>query len=68
MIFSLLLLLLAFGLLVLSGLFSVLRDLVERNSEDAPIFDDPAREQLAECPETRSQFAWQSRAHSRAPD
>ena len=66
MIFALLLLL-VFGLLVLSGLYSLLRDMIER-TDDAPIFADQAQEQGADCGETRSQFAWQSRLHSRAPD
>jgi hypothetical protein len=59
--------LVVFGLLVLSGLHSVLRDLLER-TDDAPVFADQAQEQSADCGETRSQFAWQSRLHSRAPD
>ena len=70
MTFFSLLLLLVFGLLTLSGLFSLLRDMTERTG-DAPIFADQAQEQRADCGdcgEIRSQFAWQSRLHSRGPD
>jgi hypothetical protein len=67
MILTFSLLLLAFGLLVLSGLLGVLREMIER-SDDVPIFADQAAEQRADCGEIRSQFAWQSRLHSRGPD
>jgi hypothetical protein len=61
--FSILLLLivtLALGL----GLLCMLRDLVERNVEDGPTLCDP----VADNPEVRSQFSWQSRAHCRSRD
>ncbi len=65
------LLLLVFGLVLVRGLFSVLQDLVERSPQDSPIFHDPGpifHDQLADHRDTRSQFAWQSRSHSRGPD
>ena len=65
------LLLLVFGLALGWGLLSVLRDLVERNPQDSPIVHDPApifHDQAAGQSDARSQFAWQSRSHSRAPD
>ena len=66
-----LLLLLAFCLALGWGLLSVLQDLVERNPQDTPIIHDPGpifHDQVAEYRDARSQFAWQSRSHSRAPD
>ncbi len=65
------LLLLVFGLVLVRGLLSVLQDLVERSSQDSPIFHDPGpifHDQVADHRDTRSQFAWQSRSHSRRPD
>jgi hypothetical protein len=65
------LLLLVFGLALVMGLLSVLQDLVERNPQDTPIFQDPGpifHDQVADSRDVRSQFAWQSRSHSRAPD
>ena len=65
------LLLLVLGLVPVMGLLRVLRDLVERNPQDSPIFHDPGpifHDQVADHRGTRSQFAWQSRSHSRAPD
>jgi len=65
------LLLLAFGVALVMGLLSVFQDLVERNSQDSPIFHDPGpifHDQSADQRDTRSQFAWQSRSHSRGPD
>jgi hypothetical protein len=64
-------LLLALGLAPVLGLLSVLRDLVERNPQESPVFHDPGpifHDQVAEYREARSQFAWQSRSHFRAPD
>jgi hypothetical protein len=69
-------LLLALGLALVLGLLSVLRDLVERNPQESPVFHDSApmflgpisHDQAAEYREAKSQFAWQSRSHSRAPD
>ena len=62
---------LVFSLVLVMGLLSVLRDLVERNPQDSPIFHDPGpifHDQAADQRDTRSQFAWQSRSHSRGPD
>ena len=69
-------LLLALGLALLLGLLSVLRELVERNPQETPVVHDsgprfPApmfHDEVAEYREAKSQFAWQSRSHSRAPD
>jgi hypothetical protein len=64
-------LLLVFCLALLLGMLSVLRDLVERNPQESPVFHDPGpifHEQVAEYREAKSQFAWQSRSHFRAPD
>ena len=60
-----------FCVALLLGTLSVLRDLVEHNPRESPVFHEPGpifHEQVAEYRETRSQFAWQSRSHSRAPD
>jgi hypothetical protein len=64
------LLLLVFILASVFGLLSVLEDLVDRHHqgepvfhEQGPIFSDQGSEQRS-----RSQFAWQSRAHSREQD
>jgi len=65
------LLLVVFSLALVMGLLSVLRDLVERSPQDSPIFHDPGpifHDQAADHRDTRSQFAWQSRSHSRGPD
>jgi len=64
-------LLLVFCLALGLGLLSVLQDLVERNPRDTPIIHDPGpifHDQVADYRDARSQFAWQSRSHSRAPD
>ena len=66
------LLLLVFSLVPVMGLLSMLQDLVERNPQDSPIFHDLGpifHDQVADYRgDTRSQFAWQSRSHSRGPD
>jgi hypothetical protein len=64
-------LVLVFCLALIVGLLSVLQDLVERNPQDTPIIHDPGpifHDQVADYRNARSQFAWQSRSHSRAPD
>jgi hypothetical protein len=64
-------LLLVFCLALLLGVLSVLRDLVECNPQESPVFHDPGpifHDQVAEYREAKSQFAWQSRSHFRAPD
>jgi hypothetical protein len=69
-LFVIVLLLLAFILAVVFGLASVLKELVDRHCqavpgfhEPSPMFSDQGSEQRS-----RSQFAWQSRAHSREQD
>jgi hypothetical protein len=65
------LLLLAFALLLILGIFSVLRELIERNVYAGPVLQDPGPTFHSQSPdqrELRSQFAWQSRSHFRAPD
>jgi hypothetical protein len=65
------LLVVVFSLLLVMGLLSVLQELVERSPQDSPIFHDPGpifHDQSADHRDTRSQFAWQSRSHSRGPD
>jgi hypothetical protein len=62
---------LVFSLVLVMGLLSVLQDLAERNPQGSPIFHDPGpifHDQVADHRDTRSQFAWQSRSHSRGPD
>jgi hypothetical protein len=65
------LLLLVFSVMLVMCLLSVWQDLVERNPQDSPIFHDPGpifHDQVPDHRDTRSQFAWQSRSHSRRPD
>ncbi len=65
------LLLLGFSLVLVLGLLSVVQDLLERSFHDEPVFQDQApvvNHPDADRPEVRSQFAWQSRSHFRAPD
>lgn len=65
------LLLLGLGGALMLGLFCVLKDLMEHGVQDSPIFHDlnaMFHDQVAEYREARSQFAWQSRSHSRPPD
>jgi hypothetical protein len=53
------------------GLSSVLRHLVGHSTQEAPVFHDLGPnfpDPVAEYREPRSQFAWQSRSHSRGPD
>jgi hypothetical protein len=64
-------LLLPLGLLLVAGLLSVLREWAEHSTHDAPIVHDQGpifHDQAADYRESRSQFAWQSRSHFRAPD
>ena len=64
-------LLLAFAVASLGGLLNMLRDLVDDNVHEGPVFQDPGpifHDQSPEHRAVRSQFAWQSRSHSRAPD
>jgi hypothetical protein len=53
------------------GLLSVLRHLTDHSTQEAPVFHDLGPnfpDPVAEYREARSQFAWQSRSHSRGPD
>jgi hypothetical protein len=68
-----LMLLLGCSAVLLLGLLSVLRDVLRLNVQDEPTFHHTATAYensmvhgLAAKP--RSQFAWQSRSHFRAPD
>jgi hypothetical protein len=66
------------GLLVLLGLclalawavISIVQNLTQRSVHDEPAFRDPGPifHHGAEQQGSRSQFAWQSRLHSKAPD
>jgi hypothetical protein len=59
------------GLYLALGLVSVLRHLTEHSTQEAPVFHDLGPnfpDPVAEYREARSQFAWQSRSHFRAPD
>jgi hypothetical protein len=65
------LLLLCLGLMLAWGLISLVQSLTGGAAHDepafrepGPIFHDHGTEQLG----ARSQFAWQSRSHSKAPD
>jgi hypothetical protein len=58
------LLLLDLSLALVLGFLSVLHDLVEHNVQDGPTIHDPG----PLFQDARSQFTWQSRSHSRAPD
>ena len=66
------LLLLGFVLALMLGLLSVFQDLAEQNCHGEPVFRDPGpifHDQVADYRgDARSQFAWQSRSHYRAPD
>ena len=64
-------LLLLLGVLLVAGLLSVLREWAAHSTHDGPIIHDQGpifHDQAAEYRESRSQFAWQSRSHFRAPD
>jgi hypothetical protein len=50
--------------LMLLGVFSLLRDFVERNDNNEPSFGEAAGQRS----DVKSQFAWQSQSHFRAPD
>jgi hypothetical protein len=69
---ALALLLFTFLCLVLAwGLISILQTLSDRSAYDEPAFREPGpifHDHSAVQLGTRSQFAWQSRSHSKAPD
>ena len=65
------LVLLSFGLALLLGLLSVLRDLFDQHWQGEPVLHDPGpifHDQVADYRQARSQFAWQSRSHFRGLD
>ena len=66
------LLVLGFVLALMLGLLSVFQDLADRQSHGEPVFHEPGQifhDQVAGYRgDARSQFAWQSRSHYRAPD
>jgi hypothetical protein len=66
------------GVLLLLGVLSLIRDLPELDSQGDPSFQESAavcndgtplcNDATVDTQQPRSQFAWQSRSHSRAPD
>ena len=66
------LLVLGFVLALMLGLLSVFQDLADPQTHVEPVFHEPGpmfHDQVADYRgEARSQFAWQSRSHYRAPD
>jgi hypothetical protein len=60
----------AFGLLLMVGLLSAIRNLAELDCQGEPMFNEqtPILHDQESDPQARSQFAWQSRSHFRAPD
>jgi hypothetical protein len=66
-----LLLLLWLGLMLAWGVISVVQNLTGKSTHDEPMFREPGpifHDHSAEQFGARSQFAWQSRSHSKAPD
>jgi hypothetical protein len=65
-----------FGVLLLLGVLNMLRELPELDGQGEPLFEESAAlcnapvcsDATADTHQARSQFAWQSRSHSRAPD
>ena len=69
-IFTIVALVFCLSLLLLMGLLSVIRNLAELDCQGDPIFNEQAPIFLEQetDQQARSQFAWQSRSHFRAPD
>jgi len=69
-LFLVALLLLAFVLASVFGLLSILEDEVDGHCQGEPVFDEqgPIFSDQGSEQRSRSQFAWQSRAHSREQD
>jgi len=66
-----LLVLLCVGAILASGLLTILKNVTEDCTQTEPTFREPGplfHYQHVEQPLPRSQFAWQSRSHFRAPD
>ena len=66
-------LLLSLGLFLMLGsaVISVIENLTENSPYDDPVFREPGpifHDHNLEQESPRSQFAWRSRSHSRAPD
>jgi hypothetical protein len=62
---------LGLSLVLWVGLISVIRNLAELHCQGEPLCQESApicNDEPAGHRETRSQFAWQSRSHFRAPD
>jgi hypothetical protein len=68
--------LLLLGVLLLFGVLGMIRELPELDGQGEPLFDESAAicnapncsDGTSDTHQARSQFAWQSRSHSRAPD
>jgi hypothetical protein len=66
-----LLVLLCVGVILAWGMLTILKNMTEDSTQTEPIFREPGplfHDQHVEQPLPRSQFAWQSRSHYRAPD
>jgi hypothetical protein len=66
-----LLILLGVGLILAWGLLSIFESMSEDSAQGEPTFREPGpifHDHHVEQQVPRSQFAWQSRSHSRAPD
>jgi hypothetical protein len=64
-------LLLCLCLVLAWGLISLARNLSDKSAYDEPAFREPGpifHDHTTEQQGVRSQFAWQSRSHSKAPD
>ncbi len=64
--------LLLLGVLLTLGVLNMIRDLPELEGQGQPSFEETCppcnAEGTGDTHQARSQFAWQSRSHSRAPD
>jgi hypothetical protein len=59
------------GLVLAWGVITVVQSLTSKSTYDEPAFREPGpifHDHSAEQLGARSQFAWQSRSHSKAPD
>jgi hypothetical protein len=66
-----LLVLLCLCLILASGILSIIENVTEDGAQSDPTFREPGpifHDHNVEQQLPRSQFAWQSRSHSRAPD
>ena len=63
--------LLGLGLVLISGICTIARDLISHDAVGEPVFRDPNalfHDHGVEHQGARSQFAWQSRSHFRVQD